>query len=73
MTTQPTTNVTANVQSPFTSADMNWSFTTHGILMKDYKHYCRVMHPVARTIKADKITIVRNNFTRYFITFSVQS
>jgi hypothetical protein len=31
------------------------------------------MHPVARTIKVDKITVVRNNFTRYFITFSVQS
>jgi hypothetical protein len=31
------------------------------------------MHPVARTIKVDQITVVRNNFTRYFITLSVQS
>jgi hypothetical protein len=37
MHTQSTTNVRANVQSPFTSADMKWSFTRHGILMKDYK------------------------------------
>jgi hypothetical protein len=35
--------------------------------------YCRVMHPVARTIKVDKITVIRNNFTRYFITYSEQS
>jgi hypothetical protein len=35
--------------------------------------YCRVMHPVARTSKVDEITVVRNNFTSYFITLSVQS